>query len=192
MRIDVNVLGGIVFLDWEIYIVVLIIISAVLCDLYTDKISNYIIILGFMGVLFNIFVDCLESGIQLNIISEKFLGCIVPGICLFPLFYLHMIGTGDIKLLMLLGCFLGINHIFICIFVSFLSGALISVWKMFRFQLFHERFAYFFNYMKKLLYTKEVKPYLDEHISDKCKIHFSIPISIGVFLIYILRGGLFA
>lgn len=192
MRIDVNVVGGIGFLDYEIVIVILIMISAVLCDLYTYKISNYIIILGFIGLLFNIFFECMGDIIQLNVIIDKSLGCLVPGICLFPLFYLHMIGTGDIKLLMVMGGFLGIKHIFICIFISFLSGALISVWKMFRFHLFHERFAYFFNYMKKLLYTKEIKPYLDEHISEQCKIHFSVPIAISVFLTYCLKGGIFA
>ena len=164
---------------------------SVLYDLYEDKISNYIILFGFLQIFVNLIVESVLFGFDFKRIIEIFTGIIFPLILMFPLFYLHMIGTGDIKLFMVIGGFLGIKLIFICIFLSFVIGVVVSIYKMIKYHLFHERFAYFFTYMKKFLYTKERVEYFNEGLLEKCKIHFSVPIASSVAILFVFRGGMF-
>ena len=127
---------------------------AVLLDLYCDRISNFTILMGFVGVLFKLVLEIVKNGFDLQHILFVFAGCLLPLVCLFPLFYFHMMGAGDIKLLMVAGGFIGIKVIPYCIFLSFVIGAVISLYKMIKYHLFQERFAYFSYYMKNYLKTK--------------------------------------
>ena len=56
-----------------------------------------------------------------------FLGMLFPILALYILFYFHMLGAGDIKLLSAVGGFLGVPAILKCMIVSFLSGAVLSI-----------------------------------------------------------------
>jgi len=159
---------------------------AVLLDLYCDRISNYIILMGFVGVIFKLVFESIENGFDVRHTLFIAAGCVLPLVCLFPLFYFHMTGAGDIKLMMVAGGFLGVKVIPYCMFGAFIIGAVISLYKMIKYHLFQERFAYFSYYMKNYLITKERKFYYNEGLSEKCKVHFSVPIAISVLLAYII------
>lgn len=178
--------GGIAFIVYELLYIGFVFSIAVLLDLYCDRISNYIIMMGFLGVIFKLFFEIVRNGFDTSCFIQSIGGCLLPLVCLFPLFYFHMMGAGDIKLLMVAGGFVGIRLIPYCIFISFVVAAVISLYKMIKYHLFRERFAYFSYYMKNYLSTKERKFYYDKGLAEECKVHFSVPVSISVLVVYII------
>lgn len=165
----------------------MVLLMAVLSDLRSEKINNSIIIFGIIGGLCNVFY---KFSLQQVIYSVT--GMFIPIIILFPLFYFHMFGAGDIKLLAVVGGLLGYKGVLFCIIVSIFTGAFISVFKMCKYQLFRERFAYFSQYMKIYFLTGKRIPYFDSSLSENAKVHFSIPILISVAGYFMTRwGGMF-
>lgn len=115
------------------------------------------------------------------------LGTLLPFLILFPLFLCKMIGTGDIKVFMVLGCAMGMEKVFLCMVYSFLIGACISLpILIFRCDV-RQRFTYFFSYLHTVFITKTVPPYLAPGIHPE-NIHFTIPIFCSVVLL-IAKGG---
>lgn len=160
---------------------------AVLSDLKSDKIVNNIIVLGFIGIFLNLMYEC-----SLQVFISAMAGILFPTICLFPLFYFHMFGAGDIKLLAVAGGLLGLKGVLFCIVVSIFTGALFSVFKLCKYQLFRERFAYFSHYIKMYLQIRKRIPYYDDSLSKKARVHFSVPIAISVAGYYfVVWGGMF-
>lgn len=178
--------GGIAFIVYELLYVGFVFSIAVLLDLYCDRISNHIILMGFCGILFKLFFEIIRNGFNVSYLIQSIGGCLVPLVCLFPLFYFHMMGAGDIKLLMVAGGFVGLRAVPYCLFISVVVAAVISLYKMIKYHLFQERFAYFSYYMKNYLNTKERKFYYDKELSEECKVHFSVPAAISVMLVYII------
>ena len=99
-------------------------------------------------------------------------GLCIPVICLLPLFYFHMLGAGDIKLLAVTGAFLGWKSLVVCFMGALFVGGIISVYKMCRYHIFQKRFAYFSHYMKMYLKTGCVKPYYDSSLEAWCESSF--------------------
>ncbi len=165
----------------------IVLLLSVLSDLRSEKINNSVIILGIIGGMCNILFD-----FSLQKIIITCIGIFIPIILLFPLFYFRMFGAGDIKLLAVIGGLLSYKAVIFCIIVSFFTGAFISIYKMCKYQLFRERFAYFSHYMKIYLHTRERIPYYDSSLSKDAKVHFSIPITISVVVYYMaVWGGMF-
>lgn len=177
--------GGVKFSNYEILYVGFVLSMAVLMDMYCDRISNYIIMTGFAGVFFKALLIIINDGFDLSHVLLVCTGLFLPFLLFLPLFYFHMIGAGDIKLMMVAGGMLGGKEILYCIFLSFVIAAFISVYKMIKYHLFRERFAYFSYYVKSYLSTKERKFYYDKELSYKCKVHFSVPLALSVLLVYI-------
>lgn len=113
-------------------------------------------------------------------------GLCIPVICLLPLFYFHMLGAGDIKLLAVTGAFLGWKSLVVCFMGALFVGGIISVYKMCRYHIFQKRFAYFSHYMKMYLKTGCVKPYYDSSLEAGAKVHFSVAVTIAVVLYLII------
>ncbi len=77
-------------------------------------------------------------------------GFLLPALLLFPLFCLHMLGAGDIKLLCAFGLTLE-EKILPCMVWSFVTGALISVLVFLRHRrLFTARLLYLRSYLRIL------------------------------------------
>lgn len=162
-------------------IVILISLVAVCMDLSHEKVKNQF--LAFFWIL--------ALGYQIGMYGLRgvvfFLtGAGLPILLLYILFFFRMLGAGDIKLLSVLGGFIGPMFVIKCISVSFLAGAVISVFIILIYGNLVSRLKYFTSYISQLIITKEVVPYC---IPGKRRenIHFTIPILISV-LVYI--GGL--
>ena len=114
-------------------------------------------------------------------------GMLFPILALYILFYFHMLGAGDIKLLSAVGGFLGVPAILKCMIVSFLSGAVLSIGIIFVCGNLPQRLTKFFNYFQtyftKRKYQKKTEPvpYYDGKWGMEC-IHFSVPVLMGVLL----------
>ena len=78
----------------------------------------------------------------------------------FPLFLGKMIGTGDIKVLAVLGSVLGPRKILFCIVTAFLLGAVESLFLLFFRCDWRQRFLYFFQYLQRAYVERSLPPYL--------------------------------
>ena len=152
-------------------------ITAVCMDLKQQKVDNLWILFGWIAGIGYRFYQ-----LQLRGIPLFFVGSVVPIAVLYWLFYFRMIGAGDIKLLSVIGGFIGPDLVIMCIGWSFVFGAMLSVLILALCDNLIERILYFIDYWKTLLRTKKIVSYRKagtrmEHI------HFTVPIFMSVLLI---------
>ena len=96
--------------------------GAVWMDLRTRRIANEWIITAWIAGLVTQLIRYGTAGAGIFLF-----GMLFPILALYILFYFHMLGAGDIKLLSAVGGFLGVPAILKCMIVSFLSGAVLSI-----------------------------------------------------------------
>lgn len=159
-----------------------IIIIAVIQDFCFMRISNRLILIGLAaGGFFQIFIGGPAAFVP-------FLGNVaVPVIVLYLLFLAGVIGAGDIKLFSVIGGFVHIRQLAVCMILSFVIGAVLSFAKMIRNQnlqlSMYRAFGYFAG-----LFQGEYKTYRRDLLGDSNLIHFSFAICLGIL---ITKGGWF-
>lgn len=109
------------------------------------------------------------------------MGALFPIGLLFPLFAARMLGTGDIKLFSVLGGMMGMQWLFVCLCLSFLVAAAISLPVLLLRCDVKERFRYFIGYMDRLLTGRGIEPYIKPGPRPE-NIHFTISVFISVLL----------
>lgn len=156
-------------------------------DLARERVDNHFILFGLMlGLGYQAGAYGLR-GVILFLTGIGF-----PILFLYPLFFFRMIGAGDIKLLSVLGGFVGPMAIAQCIFLSFLFGAVLSVVVILVCGNFAARLKYFTSYIKQLLMTKErfvSKEVIPYYIPGKRmeNIHFTVPVLMSMV---VYTGGI--
>lgn len=155
---------------------------AVICDLYTYKVKNRITFsFAIIAIVYNL------SFHGLNGLYFAVLGLIVPFIILFPLYYLRMLGAGDIKLFCSLGALIGLKLIIYSILYSFICGAFIAIAIMLVRKNSLQRLKYFIGYIKNCILCMKLIPYEAEiSKSNGSKMHFTVPIAMGTMLTFLL------
>ena len=165
----------------EVLVMMVLLIAAVFFDVRDRKIPNVLILAGWgMALLF-----CMVRGDD-----EEFVRCIVSVVgtilCAFPLFKLHVIGAGDIKLLSVIGSLHGLGFLWQVILVWLTLAGAVSVVVMFRRQLVRERFLHLKNYMLLGRVCKEV--YYDrERDGTACTIALAPILALAYVLVQIGR-----
>lgn len=135
-----------------------ILAAAMVSDFRSMRIPNFLILFGILaGVGYGVFRDspwycALLEGMLLLIL-------------LYPLYAISAFGGGDVKLLAVVGIFLGLERGINVVVLSLVAGAVCSVFKI-----LYELFR-----MKRL----SIK---------NLYIHFSLPITVGTFLVHF--GGI--
>lgn len=159
-----------------------IVMAAVLCDLQSQRIPNGIIVTGMIcGFCYQIWK---EGSIGFILFAG---GSLMPIMLFGILYYFRMIGAGDIKLLCVLGAFLGPCECVACMIAAVLVGGGISLILIFRRRLFTQRLYYLVEYISQYSTEKVWKPYLKE-VGEEARFAFSVPVLVAV-LCYI--GGIF-
>lgn len=161
--------------------------GAVYMDLRYQKVDNlFLLLFLILGFGYQIWSDGLRG------MARFFLGIGVPVLCLYILFVFRMLGAGDIKLLSVLGAWIGPKCISKCILLSFLFGAGLSVLVIFICGNLKARLHYFKTYLNLILHTKDILkkdniiPYYTP--GDRMEnIHFTVPILMSIV---IYAGGL--
>jgi prepilin peptidase CpaA len=105
------------------YVLLLIVTLATVLDIKTRKIPNWLTINGLLlGLLINIYLLGFKLGLFYGLggVALALLVCIIP-------FALRVLGAGDVKLLMLIGAFLGYYAILWVLIFTALSGGLMAV-----------------------------------------------------------------
>lgn len=149
---------------------------AVYYDIRYFRIPNVLIAVGMMTGITYQFFDRTAA------FSDILLGMLIPIVVLFLLFYLHMLGAGDIKLLSMTGIFLG-TSIFAVIWQSFCIAAVISFFQLIIQKKFRKRISYFIGYCFHAIKTGTVSAYYNpEQDEYKNAMHFSVAIFAAVLL----------
>ncbi|MCC8050752.1 MAG: prepilin peptidase [Clostridiales bacterium] len=150
--------------------------TAVLCDLWVNRIPNAIIAVGLaMGLVYQLFAEG-----PLGLIF--FLGgVLLPVLLLGALYYFRMLGAGDIKLLCVVGGFLGPAGVWACFVRSVFIAAVISLAVLYRRHELGERLRYFWKYIGDYSKNGQWKPYLDG-VKESARFCFSVPVLIGILL----------
>lgn len=169
-----------IYMNLQNVTLVLLTVAAVCTDLRSGKVPNSIIASGLAcGVIGNI---CFQGWPGL---WQSLAGAALP-MLLLPLFYYHMIGAGDIKLLSMTGALTGPACAYRIIICTFLIGGIVSAILLIQRGTFHSRFHYFLEYIDELKRKKTPVPYLDG-VSDDGKFCFTVPVLLAV--LWILSAG---
>lgn len=153
------------------YLLTLVMFMGALWDVRENRIPNWLTAAGLAA-------GGICSAVSLGDVSfiQFLLGAAAPAVLLYPLFYLHMIGAGDVKLLSAAGGFLGLTGSMACIMGSFLLGAVFSLCKC----LYHKnlwiRLQYLAAYISTYLTTKTRAPYYKKEDGNEMTIPFGVPV----------------
>ena len=151
-----------------------ILAAAVYTDLRSERIPNSIIVTGLLlGLAYQLFTGRLAG---LLIFCG---GILLPVLMLFGLFCFRMIGAGDIKLLCVVGGFLGPADGAGCLFASFLIGGVIAIFRIVCSRSMIKRLTFLAVYVRNYTSAGEWSSYLGQ--SEKsARIHFSVPVLLAV------------
>lgn len=153
----------------------IILTVAVISDFQSDKIPNWLIGIGLgCGIVY-------RAGICGAFWYEIVAGLLAPMILCFVLFLISALGAGDIKLFSVIGCFWPFSNLMICIALSFVAGAVISIGKLLIHKQLFESLSCFYQYFQTFIQTHKLQRYPGRDVRAR-QIHFSVAIYIGFFL----------
>lgn len=105
-----------------ISLLLLVLFLAVVTDLYNRKIPNLLIVLGLFGSLFGQIL--LPQGLGF---MQWSVGVLLGFICFFPLYALRGMAAGDVKLMMVVGGFVGFPLVLTAALYSYASGGVMAM-----------------------------------------------------------------
>ncbi len=143
---------------------------AVFMDLKSYRIPNLCILIGMAAGLVMTFINSSWEGIWIVIVTMGVIFFIF-----YPFYLLGGLGAGDIKLFMMVSCYMRDRSLVHYIMVTMLIAALVSIVKMVIYRQNRKRILYFFGYMRKLLLFGTADEYKVDR-DDKCSlIRMSLP-----------------
>lgn len=168
----------------SIFILLLILTISMVQDLKIKKVKNWLILLGLsIGLFFQVGLLGAEG------LGIFFLGIGIPIAMLFVLFSFRVVGAGDIKLLSVVGGFLGPSSVLKCIILTFILGAVFAFIKILRKQNLLYRLQYLAKYLFNFMKTKKIEPYYKLEDGTDSIIPLTVPIFLSVILN--LGGGIY-
>lgn len=145
--------------------------AAALFDLRTSKIPNVLLLFGVAG-------GFLWSRHPIYLIRLA-----LPLLLLYPLYYLRMIGAGDVKLFAVYGGLLEFQDWKAMFFLSFFFAALWSVHRIWSKGLVHERLQKIKSYAAGMLAAGRLSPYFVRGTDPD---HAVIPLAVSMFLAVVI------
>ncbi|MBQ8662573.1 MAG: prepilin peptidase [Eubacterium sp.] len=148
---------------------------AVISDIRSDKIPNRLIAVSLGGGII------WRVGIMEVPWYQVALGIGFPICICFFLFLMHALGAGDIKLFSVIGCIWPFTDMALCMLLSFVAGAVISISKLLIHKQFFESLSCFYHYFQTFYQTGKIEKYPGRDVKQR-QMHFSVAIYIGFFL----------
>lgn len=178
--------GGLIGLNDQQSVLLFLLFLSAIADLKTNRIPNGFIVLG---IAVGIFCSILSGRGVTAVPASVFLVFLL----LYPLYMIGVLGAGDVKLFIMIGCFCAADELIRILVGAFVIGAVFSGGKLIVERNGKERFCYFFSYLRDVWQTGHWKIYdgkykQDEYTYCKSKIHFAVPI---LFSAVCRMGGLF-
>ncbi len=175
-------IGG-VFIGLSYYqsVLLLLLFLAALADLKADRIPN-----GFIAA--GIAIGLAGSHLAGPGLLHSATSMLLAFLLLYPLFKIGTLGAGDIKVIIMTGCFLTAKEFLAVLAASFVIGAAISLVKLLAEHNGKERLVYLFSYVSEVIKSRHWKLYGEENLKQdrrlycRNKIHFTIPVLFGAAL----------
>lgn len=136
-----------------------------------------------IGILFTVFEHSFYS------LFQFFRSGVLISILFVPIFFIRAIGAGDIKLFIVITCFLGFDKGIKIVIASFLFGGALSIIHLFRKRIFITQMLSLANYFSCMYITKKVVPYSDGRNEKMNCIHFTLPILLGT--LFVIGGEIY-
>lgn len=103
-------------------LLLLVLLLAIVNDLYNRKIPNGLILFGLVGSLIGQLL--LPQGF---VFTQWAVGVFAGFICFFPLYILRGMAAGDVKLMMVVGGFVGFPLVLTAALYSFVAGGIMAI-----------------------------------------------------------------
>lgn len=103
-------------------LLILVLFLAIVTDLYKRKIPNGLILFGLVGSLIGQLL--LPQGLGF---VQWGIGVVIGFICFFPLYSLRAMAAGDVKLMMVVGGFLGFPLVLTAALYSYAAGGIMAI-----------------------------------------------------------------
>ena len=137
-------------MEIEMELLIGILIAAALMDMFWYRIPNWCIAPGMAVGLFLGWQQGMEVVLMLLVQSALIFAVF------YPFYLLGGIGAGDVKLFMLLGCYLEQHKLIICISAAMVLAGVVALVKLIRFAECREHIKKVFYYLRKLVRTGAV------------------------------------
>lgn len=160
MGILIGVFSVAIFTDWRCY-----------------RIPNTCICIGAVAGLIMTYVSYSFAGLL-----SSLAGMMIIFMAFYPFYLLGGIGAGDVKLFMMLGCFIQGDMLLRYMLVTMAIAAAWSVIKMLVFAESRERLFYLGRYIRKAALTGAMDEYQIDKTQKRCVIRLSIPAFISLLL----------
>ncbi len=159
----------------EIALILCILLPASLEDIRHLRVSNAIII---YGLCLSLFFRLESSGFYA--LPDYFIGLALPFLFGFILYKAGVLGASDVKLFSVICSNYSISQGLFIIAISFLVGAIFSVFLMIRCHTFGSRLMYFYHFISQLVQEKRPKKYFEKsQLEEGSVIPFAVCISLG-------------
>ncbi len=160
-------------------ILICVLVIAAFVDILCYRIPNLWIVFGMLAGL----VQIVAQGDWL-MLGQTVFQLIVIFIAFYPFYLIKGLGAGDVKLFLMLGCYMrGASYLYCLLGAMVLAGGW-AVFKMVLQKESRERFYYFGRYCKKAIMTGMLDEYEVNKMNRKCVIRLSIPVLCSVLLWY--------
>lgn len=153
---------------------------AVYTDMRSYRISNLCILLGIIAGMLMTFVSYSYAGAAAAAARMA-----VVFIVFYPFYIIGGLGAGDVKLLMVLGCFLQGERLISCLLMAMLIAGAAAVVKMLIFEESRQRLYYLGRYIRKAASTGVFDEYETDLGQKKSVIRLSVPVLASVALMYL-------
>lgn len=150
---------------------------AVYTDLRFYKIPNLCILAGMAAGLF---MTCVSY--SAGRVFEACAAMAVIFMAFYPFYLMGGLGAGDIKLLMMTGCFLRRERLIQYLLITFAAAAVISGIKMLLWKESRRRLFYLGGYLKKAALTGSMDNYIVDTKNKRCVIRLSVPALISLIM----------
>lgn len=160
MGILIGVFCVAIFTDWRFY-----------------RIPNICILAGMAAGLIMTYVSYSGTGL-LGVLAAV----IVIFMAFYPFYLLGALGAGDVKLFMMMCCWLREEALFHYMLVTMLTAAAVSVTKMVLYPESRERLFYLVRYVRKMALTGVVDDYETDMAQKRCVVRLSVPAFISLLL----------
>ncbi|MDE6911720.1 MAG: A24 family peptidase [Lachnospiraceae bacterium] len=129
------------------------------------------------------------AGLIMTFVSDSVLGLaaaaasmVIIFLAFYPFYLLGGVGAGDIKLFMMVGCYMRGGALVHYLLVTMLMAAVCSILKMLAYKESRERLFYLMRYIKKAVLTGAMDEYQIDRTQKKCVIRLSIPAFVSLIL----------
>ena len=160
MGILIGVFSVVIFMDWRFY-----------------RIPNPCVCIGAVAGMIMTFMSYSIAGVASALVSM-----LIIFMAFYPFYLLGGIGAGDVKLFMMVGCYIQGEALLRYLAVTMLIASAVSILKMIVYAESRERLFYLGRYIRKAVLTGAIDVYEIDRTQKRCVIRLSIPALLSLVL----------